>query len=164
MRLKRNLQKVAAFYTQLLRINDCVLYTTTAFYTQLLRIQRNLEYKCLSFVQQEPVHAAPLYRADIHNNDNDHSPLANSGDSDSADSEELEAQWSSLCDPLGDPRAAIRPPTANEEPPSLSEVMLTVLDWFSSHKQTYTATENPLEHTQRRELARAGAHEHALAY
>ena len=52
-----------------------------------------------------------------------------------------DVHWQHVCAPLENPTQPIRPPNDEEaNPPSLSEVMLTVLDWFSSHKQTYTAT------------------------
>ena len=56
--------------------------------------------------------------------------------------EDLDEDWLTLCESLGDdPNVPIRPPTENEDsPPTLSEVLLTVLDWYSAHKQTYTAT------------------------
>ena len=50
-----------------------------------------------------------------------------------------EQDWTTLCG--DDPDAQIRPPTMEEpNPPTLCEVMLTVVDWYASHKQTYTAT------------------------
>ena len=55
----------------------------------------------------------------------------------------MEVDWQEVCSPLEDPLAPIRGPSETEPtPPSLSEVMLTVLDWYASHKQTYTATED----------------------
>ena len=49
--------------------------------------------------------------------------------------------WDVLCEESGiDPTVLIRPATENEDPPGLVEVMLTVLDWYASHKQTYRAT------------------------
>ena len=50
-----------------------------------------------------------------------------------------EQDWTTLCG--DDHDAQIRPPTMEEpNPPTLCEVMLTVVDWYASHKQTYTAT------------------------
>ena len=50
-----------------------------------------------------------------------------------------EQDWTTLCG--DDHDAQIRPPTMEEpNPPTLCEVMLTVVDWYASHKQTYTAS------------------------
>jgi hypothetical protein len=89
------------------------------------------------------VSAQPAYRQvdfrsespDRSEEDDQHVILENSTDSLESDSEQ---DWLTLCE---DPDAHIRPPTEEEpNPPTLYEVMLTVVDWYASHKQTYTAT------------------------
>jgi hypothetical protein len=87
----------------------------------------------------------PQYRADRYSPP----PSPSNAPSDSADSDEREREpapsdWQELCaGAFEDPSAFIRPADhtmEDPEPPTLAEVMLTVLDWYSSHKQTYTAT------------------------
>ena len=89
------------------------------------------------------VSAQPAYRQvdfrsespDRSEEDDQHVILENSTDSLESDSEQ---DWLTLCE---DPDAHIRPPTEEEpNPPTLYEVMLTVVDWYAYHKQTYTAT------------------------
>ena len=88
----------------------------------------------LLFPAQEP--AAPQYNVDPP------SPQAGYA-SDSGDEMMCaDIDWDDLCSSLDtDQNTLIRPKTAEEDdPPSLAEVMLTVLDWYASHKQTYRAT------------------------
>jgi hypothetical protein len=54
------------------------------------------------------------------------------------DQSESQDPWPELC---GHPDECIRPASATEpNPPTLCDVMLTIVDWYASHKQTYTAT------------------------
>ena len=66
------------------------------------------------------------------------------------DSNVTDLGWSQLwegLDDLGDidPTAPIRPGDEGQSAPTLQEVLLTVLDWYAAHKQTYTATSDMLK-------------------
>ena len=109
------------------------------FYTQPLCIIHN------NFTQRQGVPAAPLFRP-VHAPS---APLPESPRSPDADLDsnpesdaDLDGDWEHVCAPLAPgPSTTIRDATPEEpSPPTLSEVMLTVLDWYASHKQTYNAT------------------------
>lgn len=63
--------------------------------------------------------------------------------SDEEEDSEEDDSWKTLCQDKIEPDEPIRPLSEDDsDPPTLGEVLLTVLDWYSSHKQTYTSTED----------------------
>ena len=92
-----------------------------------------------NYVTQAP--SAPQYRADDYS-----PPPSNAASDDDADYDEREhadTDWLTLCDgAFEDPSTLIRRASDGDEPPTLADVMLTVLDWFASHKATYRSTED----------------------
>jgi hypothetical protein len=131
----------------------------TAYYVQWLRtIRSKLHIMCISLhimccllrimcsqlvphTQAAPQYV-PQYRADRFSPPSSPSNAPSDSDSDEREREPAQTDWQDLCDgAFEDPNAFIRPPDpAMGEPPTLAEVMLTVLDWYASHKQTYRAT------------------------
>jgi hypothetical protein len=81
-------------------------------------------------------------RSPHHSEEDEEDASDKEEDSEEDDSEEDDS-WETLCQDTITPHEPIRPPSGDDpDPPTLGEVLLTVLDWYSSHKQTYTATED----------------------
>ena len=98
-------------------------------------------------VLEEPVFirlAERSHSRSPHHSEDEEDASDEEEDSEEDDSEEDDS-WETLCQDTITPYEPIRPPSGDDsdpDPPTLGEVLLTVLDWYSSHKQTYTATED----------------------
>ena len=97
-----------------------------------------------NYVTQAP--SAPQYRADDYSPPPINAASDDDDDYDETEREPADTDWLTLCDgAFEDPSTLIRPASDGDEPPTLAEVMLTVLDWFASHKATehwYTEPES----------------------
>ena len=86
--------------------------------------------------------AQPAYRqrdnSPLHSEHEDGSESESESESEDVQPRLSDMDWNELCE---HPDTPIRPLSADENsPPTLYEVMLTVVDWYASHKMTYTAT------------------------
>ena len=96
------------------------------------------------FCQMHPRGTLPVYR----NRSRSQSPVnaGSASEPDSLSSDTDEHGWGPLWDTEDDPGAFIRPPTDDDaQPPTVAEVMLAVLEWYASHKATYTSTADVFE-------------------
>lgn len=107
---------------------------------QVMRDTRTIK----SHLQKNGTYQVPAYEPELRERSRSRSPFPGGNLEVPEPRGTADSEWADLWDNVGDSEH-IRPPTEGDlDPPTLQEVLLTVLDWYAAHKQTFTATSDLL--------------------